>query len=209
MLACCASGAATRDLADLAIGLVDLADEHEFRIWTAAGTVCSGRPRSSSAGSTKAWANPGGIDHYTDLRSPPVFWPFLLFVQARPTSAGRPADGLRLLDDSLNILGPSGASLLPELHVLRGDLLRALATDEAQGAAEAEHWYQLALDRATEIGTLMAGLRASTRLARLRLAGGDGAAAERVLAPILAAFTEGFDTPDLRDARDVLEMASR
>jgi hypothetical protein len=48
-------------------------------------------------------------------------------------------------------------------------------------------------------------LRASTSLARLRLDQGRRAEAGERAAPIYGWFTEGFDTPDLREAKALLD----
>ena len=192
----------------LADGLLDLADEHEFRIWTATGTVLRGAARVALGRIDEGLADVrNGIGLYGELRSPPIFWPFLLFVQARAfADAGRPAEGLQAVDVSLSILGEaSGASMLPEVWIVKGDLLGALAPDDPQRAAAARPWYRKALDRATELDARMGQLRAATRLARQSVADGDPAAASAVLVPIFGTFTEGFETADLREARDLLE----
>jgi predicted ATPase len=48
-------------------------------------------------------------------------------------------------------------------------------------------------------------LRAAASLARLRRNQGRHAEARGVLAPVYAWFTEGFGTPDLREAKALLE----
>jgi predicted ATPase len=48
-------------------------------------------------------------------------------------------------------------------------------------------------------------LRATTSVARLWQAQGKPGPARDVLAPIYGWFTEGFDTPDLREARELLD----
>ena len=68
----------------------------------------------------------------------------------------------------------------------------------------AEGWYQLAFDRAGVLDARMARLRAATRLARLRMADGEPEAAARTLRPVYDTFTEGFDTADLVEARELL-----
>ncbi len=194
---------------ELATSLVDLAQEHEFRIWTAVGNVLRGAAHVALGRADEGMAEVQfGIGLYGELRSPPIFWPFLLFVQAIACAgAGRPAEGLRAIDEAIAILADSGSSMLPEIRMLKGDLLLALATDEALGAADAEPWYRQALERATELGSPMGRLRAATRIARLRIAADDQPGATGLLAPILAEFTEGFDTADLREARDLLQAA--
>jgi predicted ATPase len=49
-------------------------------------------------------------------------------------------------------------------------------------------------------------LRASTRLARLWRDQGKRADAYDLLAPIYGWFTEGFDTPELKEAKALLEI---
>ena len=48
-------------------------------------------------------------------------------------------------------------------------------------------------------------LRAATRLARLWQRQGKVAEARTILGDLYGWFTEGFDTPDLRDARALLD----
>ena len=98
--------------------------------------------------------------------------------------------------------------MLPELHLLKGDLLAAIGADDGSGGAQAEPWYRLAFDRAGELNARMTRLRAATRLGRLHLADGEAEAAARTLEPIYATFTEGFATADLIEARDLLAAVS-
>ena len=192
---------------DLATGLLDLAEEHEFRIWTAAGSVLLGAAQVELDRVDEGLGNiRSGIGLYGELRSPPVFWPFLLFVAARANaSAGLIADGLRAIDTSIEIFGAdSAASMLPELRIARGDLLTA-GGGNGSDAGDAEACYRLALNRSAELGARMSQLRAATRLARLRVADGEPAAGADLLGPVYDSFTEGFDTADLREAREVLE----
>ena len=103
--------------------------------------------------------------------------------------------------------GP-GTTLLPELHLLKGDLLAALAAVDATGRPGAEHWYRLAFDRAGELDARMTRLRAATRLGRGSGRGPPGDAAG-MLGPVYATFTEGFATADLLEARDLLAAVAR
>jgi hypothetical protein len=196
---------------DLAVDLLDLADEHDFRIWTAVGTVLLGAAHVEQGRVDAGIAEVrSGIDQYGELRSPPIFWPFLRYVEGRAcANAGRAADGLTAVEASIGILGPDdGASILPEMWTLKGDLLLSMASDPARGAADAEPFLQRALDRATELSARTMRLRAATRLARLRVAVGDADGATALLAPILASLTEGFGTADVRDAEALMGAAA-
>jgi predicted ATPase len=75
-----------------------------------------------------------------------------------------------------------------------------------QGHTEvAEELYRKALSIAREQGAKLWELRAAANLARLRLDQGRPAEARDLLAPVYGWFTEGFDTPDLREAKALLD----
>ena len=146
------------------------------------------------------------MDLYQGLRSPPVFWPLLLFLDAGASHrAGRPADGLRTLDAAIDMMrvGP-GTTVLPELYLLKGDLLAALSADDGSGRSGAERWYRLAFDRAGELNARMSRLRAATRLCRLWRDRAEADPDVDMLDIVYATFTEGFATADLLEARDLL-----
>jgi predicted ATPase len=71
--------------------------------------------------------------------------------------------------------------------------------------AKAEDSFRTALAIAREQGARGYELRAATSLARLWREQGRRAEALELLAPVYAWFTEGFDTPDLKDAKKLLE----
>jgi predicted ATPase len=90
-----------------------------------------------------------------------------------------------------------------ELHQLKGQYL--LAYRPARGA-EAESSYQCALGVARRQEAKFWELRAATSLARLWREQGRREEAKGLLAPIYGWFTEGFDTPVLKDARVLLDQ---
>jgi predicted ATPase len=75
--------------------------------------------------------------------------------------------------------------------------------------AAAEAAFVCALEVARGQGAKMWELRAATILARLWRDQGKQGDARDLLAPIHAWFTEGFDTPDLREASNVLAELRR
>jgi class 3 adenylate cyclase/tetratricopeptide (TPR) repeat protein len=87
------------------------------------------------------------------------------------------------------------------LHRVRGDLLNSRGDP-----AGAERCYREAIAVAGRQGADLLQLRASTSLARLWRAQGRRAEAHGVLAPIYGRFTEGFDTPVLKEAKALLEQ---
>lgn len=90
-----------------------------------------------------------------------------------------------------------------DLHRLKGEWLLEHRRTEP---GEAELCFQRALAVAQKQDARTWQLRAATSLARLWLAQGKRAEARHLLAPIYNWFTEGFDTPVLREARTVLEQ---
>jgi predicted ATPase len=75
----------------------------------------------------------------------------------------------------------------------------------------AEELFRKALSIAAEQGAKFWELRAAVNLARLRREQGRHDEARDLLAPVYGWFTEGFATPDLKDAKallDCIETAS-
>src|SRR6202011_2950841 len=114
---------------------------------------------------------------------------------------GQIEDGLTLLDDALQIAGRTGERWLEaELNRHKGQLLLR------QGhSAAAEELYRKALGIAEEQEAKLWELRAAVSLARLRRDQGRRAQARDLLAPVYAWFTEGFATPDLKEAKALLD----
>jgi adenylate cyclase len=89
-----------------------------------------------------------------------------------------------------------------EVYRLRGVLLlRQPGTSQA----EAEAWLQRALDVARRQQAKSLELRAAMSLSRLWQQQGKQQEAHDLLSDVYAWFTEGFDTPDLQDAKTLLE----
>ncbi len=113
--------------------------------------------------------------------------------------AGRQEDGLNALEESLS----SGEHTwwLPEQHRIHAELLLL----EPGNEAEADAYLRQALDLARSQKSKSLELRAATSLARLLQKQGRAAKGRELLAECYARFTEGFDTPDLQQARGLLK----
>ncbi len=74
--------------------------------------------------------------------------------------------------------------------------------------AEAETWLERALNVARCQEAKSLELRAAMSLSRLWQQQGKRAEARELLAPLYRWFTEGFDTPDLQEAKTLLEEVS-
>ena len=123
-------------------------------------------------------------------------------VAALALANGRLDEAEQALDEALALVERNLEMFYaPELWRLRGELALARSADEH--AAEELFERALALARAEHAKSLE--LRAATSLARLAEHRGEGERGRDVLAPVYEWFREGLDTPDLRDARALLE----
>jgi len=134
----------------------------------------------------------------------PYFYTWLAEVSAH---LGHTADGLQALAEAHTLVEQHEERWWEaEVHRLRGVLLlRQPGTPQA----EAETWLQRALDVAHRQEAKSLELRAAMSLARLWQQQGRRAAARDLLAPIYGWFTEGFDTADLQEAKELLEELRR
>jgi class 3 adenylate cyclase/tetratricopeptide (TPR) repeat protein len=98
------------------------------------------------------------------------------------------------------------AILAAELHRLTGII--ALASKSEPNEALAEQAFKTALDVARSQEAKLLELRAATSLASLWRDQGKRTEAGMLLTPIHDSFTEGFDTPDLRAAKALLNELS-
>jgi predicted ATPase len=109
------------------------------------------------------------------------------------------------LDEALQITERTGERwFAAELNRQKGQLLLRQGHSEA-----AEELYRKALSIAQQQEAKMWELRASLSLARLLRDRGRRTEAGDLLAPVYNWFTEGFDTPDLKEAKALLEELGR
>ena len=110
---------------------------------------------------------------------------------------------LELLDVALAICASTGEAWIEaELHRQKAELLHT-------HPLAAEIYYFKAIDTARRHSAKLFELRAAVGLAGLWREHGQRGEAHSLLSPIYASFVEGFDTPDLTDARTLLnELAA-
>ena len=115
--------------------------------------------------------------------------------------AGQVEDALTQLDYALQIVERTGERwFAAELNRHKGELLLRQGHTEA-----AEELYRKALSIAREQEAKLWELRAAMSLARLRRDQRRHAEARNLLAPVYGWFTEGFGTPDLKEAKVLLD----
>ena len=167
----------------------------------------------------RGWAQIGrGNDHHAaeQMRQGLAAWQrtgaqlmrphFLALLAEACSPTGREDQGLRLLDEALALAESTGERMYKsEICRLRGErLLRGARGSANVAAAEACFEQSLAVARQQE--ALSLELRAALSLARLRRDGATHVPARDLILPIYERFEEGFDTVDLREARDLLDL---
>ena len=182
------------------VGALDVAEENDYRVWTALALALHGAALVGLGRITEGLERTDrGIASYQRLDTPPVFWPILCSVRAHAEAlAGRRGEARDAIDEAIDLSGRDNI-VYPEFAVLKGDLLLALGNAQA-----AELSFRSALQVATGFGLRMPQLHAAVRLARLSGTMERRPADSDVLRDLYETFTEGFDELDLIEARSTL-----
>jgi predicted ATPase len=115
--------------------------------------------------------------------------------------SGQIREALELLGSAMAIAENTGERWFEaELRRLSGECLTANPEGEQAAAAP----LQGAIAVAQEQNAKLWELRAATNLARLWRKQGKRTEARTLLTPVYAWFTQGFDAPDLKDAKALL-----
>ena len=185
-----------------------LATEQGLPLHLAVGTVVRGWALADGGRAEEAIAEMRrGLADYAATGAEmwsPYFLGLLAEAQGR---AGRVAAGLDLTADALDRVGPIGGRWIEaDLHRLRGELL--LAPSRAR-AARGRGLLPPSLSRRRRAGREAVGA-ARRDQPRPAVAGPGEAGRRRATCsrPVYGWFTEGFDTPDLREAKALLDELS-
>jgi predicted ATPase len=143
------------------------------------------------------------VDELRNARFVQYYTAFLAALAEGLIGAGPAVRGLAVVDEALAQSDNSEERwILPELLRLKGELV--LVEDAPNAAVGAQDYFQQSIEWAHRQGALAWELRGATSLARVWLGQGRLAPARKLLQPIYDRFTEGFDTADLRAARELL-----
>ena len=182
--------------------LVSLATEQGFPYWLAMATILRGWALSDAGEIEQGLAEMlRGLTAFRATEAQlwvPYFLGLVGEVHAR---AGEPVKGLGFLSEALEHVGQTGERWFEaELHRRTGEILLDLPEPDE---AEAEIRIRRALEVARRPDAKMWQLRAATSLARLWAGQGEEREAHDLLAPIYGWFSEGFETPDLKEAKEL------
>ena len=191
--------AAARERADQ---LIAVATEQSFPFWRAQGTIFRGWVKIQNGEVAEGISLlRSGSAAYRATRAEMLVPHFVALLARACEIAGQVEEAEALLDDALQIVEKTGERwFAAELNRHKGQLLLRQGHPEA-----AEELYRKALSIAREQEAKLWELRAAASLARLRRDQGHHAEARDLLAPVYGWFTEGFNTPDLKEARALLD----
>jgi predicted ATPase len=128
---------------------------------------------------------------------------YLALLAGIHRKAGRRAAALKLLSEANQIAESNHETWCDAIIELeRGELLLLGASEEAEREADAA--FKHALEIAADQGAKSLELRASIARARYCAQKGEGQKALDVLSPIYDWFSQGFETPDLLQAKTLL-----
>jgi predicted ATPase/predicted Ser/Thr protein kinase len=188
---------AARILAELGTAI---AAEQGFSFWHAGGTLLQGWAIAAGGDLSgidlvreglAAWRATGSVTYESY---------YLALLADVTRQHGRHDEALRLVDEALVVAERNSEGLYEaELHRMRGELLR-----HTNDALAAESCFRKALATAQRQGALSLELRAAMSLCRLARDHRTADEPRELLATVYGRFTEGFDTPDLVDARELL-----
>jgi predicted ATPase len=182
--------------------LVAVATEQGFPFYRAVGTIYRGWAKVKNGDLTEGISLLRSGSAAYRATGTEAWVTYFIALQARAYAiAGQIEEAMTLLDDALQIVERTGERWLEaELNRHEGRLLLRQGHTEA-----AEELYRKALSIAEEQEARLWELRAAASLARLRRDQGRRAEARDLLAPVYGWFTEGFDTPDLKEAKALLD----
>jgi predicted ATPase len=182
--------------------LFAVATEQDFPLYGAQGTIYRGWVKVKNGDVTEGTSllRRGSVA-YRATGAKLLVPHFVALLADACEIAGQIEESSTLLDDALRIVERTGERWLEaELNRHKGRLLlRQQHTDAAEGL------YHKALNIAVEQEAKLWELRAAVSIARLRRDQGRYAEARDLLAPVYGWFTEGFGTPDLKEAKALLD----
>jgi predicted ATPase len=194
-----------RPAQDLAEGALTLAAEQRFSNWMAWGTIIRGWALAEQGQLEEGVAQMRyGFDTYRATGSRLAQAWFLSLLADGYGAAEQTQEGLTMLNEALSAADKTEELFhQAEIYRRRGKLL--LRQDDSN-TADAQIYFERAIEIAQKQSAKSLELRASMSLARLLRDTGRRDEACSMLAEIYNWFTEGFDTADLKDAKDLLDQ---
>jgi hypothetical protein len=193
-----------------AVAVLDISERHRLSKRTRAGALSRARRGHSRMGVCTTRPAPSGLAELKrnlEAYDPDGRKSFTAGARAALAEvyfkAGDTASALQAVDAAWHAAEQTSArgSLAGILNI-KGEILASMTT---AGRTDAETCFLKVILIAGTQKAKSVELRAATSLARLRREQGRRAEARDLLAPVYGWFTEGFDTPDLKEAKALLD----
>jgi class 3 adenylate cyclase/predicted ATPase len=197
-----------RNVREQAEAALALATEHGFTAWAAVSSSFRGWALAMEGNSEEGQVELRRGIAAMQAMGAGIWFPFRCTMLAEVLDlGGHTNEGLHSLAKAQTFMDQTEERWWEaEVYRLQGTLL---LRSSIEPVADVETW----LRRALEVGHRRAAksleLRAATSLARLWYHRGKYAEARDLLGPVYSWFTEGFDAPDLKDAKALLEESHR
>ncbi|UVO27042.1 adenylate/guanylate cyclase domain-containing protein [Bradyrhizobium arachidis] len=185
--------------------LIAVCTEHGFFLWRTAGIIMKGwlMVRAGEADRGLRQLREGIAAWRGDAKAMVTHW--LLLLANALGSLGQLQASLDAIDEALALIPETNERWKEAaLYLCKGELLLELSARD-----EAEASFQRALAVARNQRARLWELRAAKALARLWVEKVERRKAQDILASVYAWFTEGFDTPDLENAKHLLDELAR
>jgi predicted ATPase len=184
--------------------LITVSTEHGFPMRTAFGSILLGWAMvERSAGEAGIARIEEGIAAWQATGAKVLSAVWLGLRAEAYGKLGRVEEGLTVLAEALRAVEDTGEHFYEaELYRLKGEFLLQLSADNQR---EAEGCFQHAITIAQNQAAKAWELRTATSLARLWQQQGKRPQARDLLALVYHWFTEGFETPDLQEAKALLD----
>jgi predicted ATPase len=183
--------------------ILELADRHDLGYWRLNGLILRGwamvREGAEEAGLALMRQNT------VERAALGVSWyqvRYLCLLAAAHAQVGQVEPGLRVVTEAKELFARNEEHMWEsELDRIEGELLQAANSS----SPDVQACFVRAIATARQQSAKSLELRAAISLARLWADQGRRAEAHDLLAPVYGWFTEGFDTPDLKEAKALLD----
>jgi len=193
----------TREFADAkasAAKSVALSDEYGIKLYSAGSRVFLGLAEAALGQPAEAMPTINlGLQGLNESGGVVAMTAYLSWIAVAQSLDGKIPEALATIADALQV-NPEELAWRPEAIRIRGELRLGLGQADA-----GEGDFRDAIALARQIGAKAWELRAAMSLARMLRKRGDLVEARNSLTLLYSSFTEGFDTPDLKDAKLMIE----
>lgn len=178
-----------------------IAADQAFSFWHAGGTILTGWASAITGDATAVDRIRAGLDAWQATGSITYQSYYAALLAEALALHGRVDEARRQIDDVLIGPGHIPEGLYEaELYRLRGEFMLVSDASDPSIRSQARDSFRAALATARRQGALSLELRAATSLYRMD----RDVSSLQSLADVFGRFTEGFDTPDLVDASELL-----